>query len=109
MSGILRKSNLTSYDSHEQLLLQYHKYSSYSSILKDRDILLAVLLYFILTLVQMSIDGLIPSVLSNRKIYGGFEMSIADISFITMSASISTLCPSIIHHYLIYKCYYAQF
>lgn len=94
MSGILRKNNLASYDSREQLLLQYHKYSSYSSILKDKDILLAILLYFILTLVQMAFDGVFPSVLANRKKFGGFGMDIADISFINMSTAPIALCPS---------------
>lgn len=94
MSGILRKGNLQSCDSHEQLLLQYHKYSSYTSILKDKDILLAILLYFFLTLDQMSFDGLFPSVLANRKQFGGFAMDIADISFINMATAPISLCPS---------------
>lgn len=94
MSGILRKNSLSSCDSHEQLLLQYHKYSSYTSILKDKDILLAILLYFVLTLVQMAFDGVFPSVLANRKKFGGFGMDIADISFINMSTAPIALCPS---------------
>lgn len=93
MSGILRKSGIESCDSHEQLLLQYHKYSSYSSILKDKDILLVVLEYFLLCLVQMAFDGIIPSVLSNRKELGGFSMDIADISFINMAIAPVALVP----------------
>lgn len=42
----------------------------------------------------MAFDGLIPSVLSNRKKYGGFGMDIADISFINMSTAPIALCPS---------------
>ena len=93
MSGILRKGQMQSFNSREQLLLQYHKYSNYTSILKDKDIYLAILLYFILTLMQMSFDGIFPSLLSNRKMFGGFEMDITDISFINMTTAPIALCP----------------
>lgn len=87
ISGILRKGSKDYINSHEQLLLQYHKYSKYSSILKERDVLLAVLLYLLLSLCQMAFDSLYSPVLANKKIYGGFEMTSEEISLILMVAS----------------------
>ncbi|CBK23253.2 uncharacterized protein [Blastocystis hominis] len=87
ISGILRKGSKDYINSHEQLLLQYHKYSKYSSILKERDVLLTVLLYLLLSLCQMAFDSLFSPVLANKKIYGGFEMSSEEISLILMVAS----------------------
>lgn len=76
---------------HELLLLEYHEKSSYSTLLRDKDVLLSIVVYTILTFVQMSFDSLVPSVLSNRKKYGGFEMNIKDISFIQMTTSLIAL------------------
>lgn len=76
---------------HELFLLNYHKNSSYSTLLRDKDVLLSIVIYFILTFTQMSLDSLIPSVLSNRKKYGGFEMNIKDISFVQMTTSLVAL------------------
>lgn len=87
LSGIFRKNPLDGYDSHEQLLLQYHKYSKVSSILKDRDILLAVCIYFINSFVQMVFDAVFPSILVNKRQFGGFEMALSDVSTLQMMAS----------------------
>lgn len=87
LSGILRKGSKDYINSHEQLLLQYHKYSKYSSILKERDVLLAVVLYTILSLAQMAFDSLLSPVLANRIAYGGFDMSSQEISLVLVVAS----------------------
>ena len=86
LSGIFRKNPLDGYDSHEQLLLQYHKYSKVSSILKDRDVLCAVLLYGFHTLAQMAFDSLLPSVLVNERAKGGFELDSRVIGYIQMAS-----------------------
>ena len=87
ISGILRKGSKDYINSHEQLLLQYHKYSKYSSILKERDVLLSLLIYLFISFVQITVDSLFSPVLANKKIYGGFEMSSVQISLILMVAS----------------------
>ena len=87
LSSILRKGSKDYINSHEQLLLQYHKYSKYSSILKERDVLLAVVLYTLLSLAQMAFDSLLSPVLANRIAYGGFDMSSQEISLVLVVAS----------------------
>ena len=101
ISGILRKGSKDYINSHEQLLLQYHKYSKYSSILKERDVLLTVLLYLLLSLCQMAFDSLYSPVMANKKMYGGFEMSSEEISLILMVASPIALVTSIQSPYLV--------
>ncbi|KAK8828911.1 hypothetical protein WA538_000914 [Blastocystis sp. DL] len=96
LSGILRKNPLEGYDSHEQLLLQYNKYSSYSSILKDRDVLCAVLLYGFHTLAQMAFDSLLPSVLVNERAKGGFELDSRVIGYIQMASCPLSFSPLLI-------------
>lgn len=59
--------------------------------MKDKDILLSIIIYTILTFTQMSFDSLVPSVLANKKIFGGFEMNIKNISFIQMTTSVIAL------------------
>ena len=88
MSGILRKNPMEGYSSREQLLLQYKKYSSYGSILKDRDVLLSILIYSVHTFLQMAYDGLLPNVWVNHKDVGGFEFETQSIGYIQM-----TSCP----------------
>ena len=95
ISGILR------INSHEQLLLQYHKYSKYSSILKERDVLLSLLIYLFVSFVQVTIDSLFSPVLANKKMYGGFEMSSVQISLILMVASPIALVTSMQSPYLV--------
>lgn len=87
LSSILRKGSKDYINSHEQLLLQYHKYSKYSSILRERDVLLAVVLYTLLSLAQMAFDSLLSPVLANRIAYGGFDMSSQEISLVLVVAS----------------------
>ena len=69
MSGILRKNPMEGYNSREQLLIQYKKYSSIWSIFTDRDVLIAVLM-------------------------GGFEFETKSISFITLISSPMSFTPS---------------
>jgi hypothetical protein len=103
--SILNKGSMQSYNSHEQLLLQYHKYSNYLSILKDKDILLTIILYFILTFVQMAYDGIFPSVLANKKIYGGFEFDSDAIGYLQMAVSPLSLTTCTIIDNLIFSVY----
>ena len=70
ISGILRKGSKDYINSHEQLLLQYHKYSKYSTILKERDVLLSLVIYLFISFVQITMDSLFSPVLANKKIYG---------------------------------------
>ena len=101
ISGILRKGSKDYINSHEQLLLQYHKYSKYSSILKERDVLLSLLIYLFVSFVQVTIDSLFSPVLANKKMYGGFEMSSVQISLILMVASPIALVTSMQSPYLV--------
>lgn len=94
MSGILRKNPLEGYNSREQLLLQYKKYSNIWSILGDRDVLISVVLYSLHTFSQQGFDALFPNVLVNRKSMGGFEFDTKSISFITMVSSVMSFTPS---------------
>ncbi|KNB46855.1 tansporter, major facilitor subfamily protein [Blastocystis sp. subtype 4] len=96
LSGILRKNPLEGYDSHEQLILQYSKYSSYSSILKDRDVLMAVIIYGIHTFAQMSFDALIPNVYVNKQEYGGFQFPVDAIGWIQMTAFPLSFAPMLL-------------
>ena len=84
------------YNSHEQFLLQYYKYSKYSSILQDRDILFSVIVYVIHTFNQMSFDSLIPVIWVNTLSYGGFEMSLQEVGLFQTMASPVALVAGII-------------
>ena len=88
------------YDSLEQLILQYSKYSSYSSILKDRDVLMAVIIYGIHTFAQMSFDALIPNVYVNKQEYGGFQFPVDAIGWIQMTAFPLSFAPSMCRNIL---------
>ena len=95
MSGILRKNPMEGYNSREQLLIQYKKYSSIWSIFTDRDVLIGVLLYSLHTFSQQGFDALFPNILVNHKSMGGFEFETKSISFITLVSSPMSFTPSI--------------
>ena len=77
-----------SISSHEQFS-QLTQATSFWSLLKNRDLILAVFSYGFSTFAQMSFDTIFPLLLANKKQFGGFEYDAVAESWIsTFSTSL---------------------
>lgn len=77
-----------SYVKKEDALIESGETKSYLQLIKDRAILIVILLYSVEALIQCSFDSLISLWLSAKQEDGGFGLSIKEIGWI-----ISLICP----------------
>ena len=86
------KNSTSSFISQEQLS-KYTESTSYWSVFKNRDLLLAVLVYGLSAFAQMSFDTTFPLLLANKKQFGGFEYDAVAESWIsTFSTGLQVFC-----------------
>lgn len=94
LSSILRKSSSKSFTSYEQLLLAYDEHGKYNSMFRNRDLILAVIIYGMASLCQISFDSIYPLTLMNSRKYGGFEMNAVEEGWVATSAIVLQLTSS---------------
>lgn len=81
-----------SISAHEQFS-QLTQSTSFWSLLKNRDLILAVFSYGFSTFAQMSFDTIFPLLLANKKELGGYAYDAVTVSWIcTFSVGLQIAC-----------------
>lgn len=91
LSALLLRSSEASFSSSEQLILLFNKHANYSSVFKNKDLILSVIAYGVCAFNQVSLDTIYPLTLMNNRAYGGFEMNAVEESWVATFGIVTQL------------------
>ena len=91
LSALLLRSSEASFSSSEQLILLFNKHANYSSVFKNKDLILSVIAYGVCGFNQVSLDTIYHLTLMNSRAYGGFEMNAVEESWVATFGVITQL------------------
>ena len=91
LSALLLRSSEASFSSSEQLILLFNKHANYSSVFKNKDLILSVIAYGVCAFNQVSLGTIYPLTLMNNRAYGGFEMNAVEESWVATFGIVTQL------------------
>ncbi|KAK8817276.1 zinc induced facilitator-like 2 protein [Blastocystis sp. ATCC 50177/Nand II] len=96
LSALLLRSSEASFSSSEQLILLFNRHANYSSVFKNKDLILSVIAYGVCAFNQVSLDTIYPLTLMNNRAYGGFEMNAVEESWVATFGIVTQLATLVI-------------